>query len=312
MKTIEKFVKKALSFSFNLYFPHEGNNFKARVLHPSGLFFVKVGLIAFQIVMQFLIFSPFPKILGYAANISIEEVIRLTNQKRAEVGLPPLKEDLSLSSSALLKGQHMLQQDYWAHVAPDGTEPWSFFLGGGYKYRYAGENLARDFSDAQSAVEAWMASPSHRENILSDRYKDIGIAVVEGDLAGTDSTIIVQFMGTRYADTLPAEPIAQKTEASPSPSSTPSSLALTVPSNLQTPTPLESKGAQKRVLISPFTTTKGVSLTIVGVLITILAVDGLVTSRRRIKRVAGRTFAHMAFLGMIMMIVLILKAGEVV
>ncbi|KKU02596.1 MAG: hypothetical protein UX03_C0030G0017, partial [Candidatus Woesebacteria bacterium GW2011_GWE1_45_18] len=40
--------------------------------------------------------------------------------------------------------------------------------------------------------------------------------------------------------------------------------------------------------------------------------DGVVTSRRRIVRIGGRTFAHLAFLGMILAIALILKAGQII
>ncbi len=301
-------LKKIARSSLNLYFPHEGNNFKARILHPSGFFLIKVGLIALQLVMQFLIISPFPNILGYAANISVEEVIMLTNEKRAQEGLAPLKQNSTLSASAFEKGKHMLAQDYWAHVAPDGTEPWFFFKQGGYSYRYAGENLARDFSDANSAVEAWMASPSHRENILSTRYKDIGIAVVEGDLNGVDTTIIVQFLGTRLVDTLPLEPIAAN-------SSTQSTLTFASPSPTSTPQPAvvaaANQPSKSQILISPFVTTKGMSLAVVVMLLIVLAIDAFITSRRRIRRVGGRVFAHIAFLGMILTIMLILKAGEI-
>lgn len=300
-------LKKIGKSSFNLYFPHEGNNFKARILHPSGFFFIKVGLIALQLAMQFLILSPFPNILGYAANISVDEVIRLTNEKRAENGLAPLKQNQVLSTAAAEKGKDMLKQDYWAHVAPDGTEPWFFFKQGGYTYRYAGENLARDFSDAASAVEAWMASETHRENILSSKYKDIGIGVVEGDLNGVDTTIIVQFLGTRLTDTLPLEPVAgvgatsAAITASPSPTATPAPVA-------------EAKNtpaSKSPVLISPFVTTKGISVAVVVMLLVVLAIDSYITTRRKIRRIGGRVYAHIAFLGMILTIILILKAGEV-
>ena len=47
----------------------------------------------------------------------------------------------------------MLNKSYWAHVALMERSLGSF-TNFGYKYRYAGENLARDFSSASSAVEA--------------------------------------------------------------------------------------------------------------------------------------------------------------
>jgi hypothetical protein len=314
MKLARRFAKHLFHFAF----PYEGNNFKAKLLHPSGFFSLKVGLIIFQLILQVVIFSPFPKVLGYAANISPQEVIRLTNEKRLEAGLPGLREDPVLSQAALAKGVHMIENGYWAHVAPDGTKPWAFFINSGYRYRYAGENLARDFSNASGAVDAWMASSSHRENLLSDKYKDIGVAVIEGDLNGVDTTIIVQFFGTRYQDTFSLGPVAKvrKTPV-PSPSPNPALVSLSTPTPKPTPGLTISKAPQgveagkQKVLISPFTVTKEISLAVVGLLLIVLLVDAVVTSKRRIKRIGGRTFAHIAFLGMIVAIVLILKAGEV-
>ena len=66
-----------------------------------------------------------------------------------------------------------------------------------------------------------------------------------------------------------------------------------------------------RVLISPFTTTKGTSLMVIGTLLLVLVVDAVVVNRRRIVRASGRSLAHISFLGMILAIVLILKAGAI-
>src|SRR3972149_10673467 len=185
----------------HLFVPRQSNNHKAKLLHPSSLTTLVLVLAVFQLSITFLP-SFGEKVLGYAANISPDEVIRLTNEKRVANGFSPLTTNAVLSQAAQAKGADMLNKDYWAHVAPDGTQPWYFFTNFGYKYRYAGENLARDFQNPTSAVEAWMASPSHKENLLSSKYKEIGIAVVEGDLAGVDTTIIVQFFGTNLVDTL--------------------------------------------------------------------------------------------------------------
>src|SRR4030066_762830 len=169
----------------HLFIPHESNNQKAKLLHSRSLLLIAVGLVAFQLILGFA-GKAFPKVLGYAANISPAEVIRLTNAQRAANGLSALSENSSLDGAALAKGNDMLAKGYWAHFAPDGTSPWSFFLSFGYKYKYAGENLARDFGDAGSAVSAWMNSPTHRDNIMNPNYREIGIGVVEGNLAGTE------------------------------------------------------------------------------------------------------------------------------
>lgn len=297
-------MMKLSSSLAHLLFPRESNNHKAKILHSSSLTILAFALIVYQLVLTFLP-QYGPRVLGYAANISPEEVIRLTNEKRAAAGLTPLTYNAALSSSAQAKGLHMIEYDYWAHVAPDGTQPWKFFTDFEYRYRYAGENLARDFSSASSAIDAWMASPSHKENMLSTKYKEIGIGVVEGDLAGVDTTIIVQFFGTKYTDTLPVSPVAEVTP-------TPRAIVLSTPQpgpafSSPTPTP-----AQSSVLISPFNSTRGISLATIGILLGVLVVDGVVTARRRIVRIGGRTFAHIAFLGMILAIALILKAGQII
>ena len=280
----------------HFFVPRESNNQKAKLLHATLIFGLAFLLLAYQLGINILP-SLRSDILGYAANISVDEVIRLTNQRRAEAGLGPLRYNAALAGAAYKKGEHMLGHDYWAHVAPDGTEPWKFFIDSGYRYKYAGENLARDFSDAGSAVEAWMASPSHKENMLSPKYREIGVAVVEGDLAGVDTTIIVQFFGMNAADKLPTAPVA-KAEGMPSP--TPIAIALS------TPAPEPAK-----VLISPFRITRDMTLGLVGLLSGVMLVDSTLVSKRRISRIGGRTFAHLAFLGMIGAIILIAKAGKI-
>ena len=121
----------------HLFVPHTTNNQKAKLLHSESLFFIAVGLIVFQLLLGFGR-KTFPQVLGYAANISPSEVIRLTNVQRADNGLSPVTESTILDAAALAKGNDMLAKDYWAHFAPDGTTPWSFFLKFGYKYSYAG------------------------------------------------------------------------------------------------------------------------------------------------------------------------------
>ena len=291
-----KFIQKVA----HLLVPRESNNQKAKLLHNSSLTLITFAFIFYQLIISFVPrFAP--KILGFAANISPDEVVRLTNEKRTQVGLLPLNLNSTLSQAAQAKGADMLNKGYWAHVAPDGSQPWVFFTNFGYKYRYAGENLARDFSSASSAVEAWMDSASHRENLLSSKYKEVGIGVIEGNLAGVDTTIIVQFFGTKYADTIPVAPIAEA-KAAVAPTATPRAVG---------PTPTPPVEVTK-ILVSPFSVTKSVSLGIVGLLLFVLVIDGVFVSKRRIARIAGRTFAHIAFLGMILAIALILKAGQII
>ena len=291
----------------HLLIPHESNNQKARLLHAEGLLAISAFLILFQVALGFAQKS-FPSVLGYAANISPSEVIRLINQQRIKNGLTPLNDNPTLDAAALSKGNDMLARGYWAHFAPDGTSPWSFFLKFGYKYEYAGENLARDFPDASSAVTAWMNSPSHKENILSPNYIDTGVGVVEGSLNGVDTTIIVQFFGAPLAgmSQIPlakAQTVSQKPQPSLTPTPTPTPIPAVVSQSESTSVPVE---------VSPFASTRDVSLGVVGMLLLVLSVDLVVVRRKRIARIGGRTLAHLAYLGMILAVILILKAGQII
>lgn len=312
---------KIIRLLAHLFVPHESNNQKAKILHPSSLSVLAVFLIAAQIIISFGAKS-FPQVLGYAANISPSEVIRLTNEKRAQSGLGPVNENGSLSAAAIAKGQDMLSKGYWAHFAPDGTSPWSFFVKFGYKYKYAGENLARDFSSASGAVDGWMASPTHKENILNPNYKDIGVGVVEGNLAGADTTIVVQFFGS-LSGGVATIPVAKAKEVSATSTATPKALAVRVvptlvPTATPTPTPVPTpvlvanSGTTSASLVSPFESTKKVSLAVIGVLLLVLSLDLIIVRRKRIARIGGRTLAHLAFFGMILAVILILKAGQII
>lgn len=324
----------------HLFLPHHSNNQKPRLLHPPTILIVAFILLAFQFSLHFLR-QRNTGVLGYASSISLDEVLRLTNERRKEAGLSPLKLDPVLSQAAKSKGEDMLNKDYWAHVSPDGVEPWKFFLDVGYKYRYAGENLARDFSNAASIVSAWMASPTHRDNILSPKYEDIGLAVVEGDLAGADTTIVVQFFGTKLSGISEVSPVAQsKTGSSSSsvrktvevktieesssqkpkptlvPERQPISPGLSKNSSavLEAGTSLEKTGfgSIRSISLDPFTIFKGTSLFFILLFLSVFAIDFFVVRRRNIVRISGRTSAHILFLLTIFILVLIVKAGKII
>lgn len=317
------------SFLSHLFIPQSSNNHKAKLLHPSVLSLISLSLFVVQIGIRTTSFSQ-PAVLGDSANISPAEVIRLTNEKRANAGLPALTYNQALAQAAKEKGENMLANDYWAHVGPDGTQPWYFFAKYNYKYRYAGENLARDFTSASSVVDAWMASQSHRENMLSPKYKDIGIAVVEGDLGGSNVTLVVEFLGTKMSDSGKPIPIAQaKTEVSPT--KAPVAMVITE-TPTSTPTPTEtpqvvqqfvSVGSQQLIeaqssepsyvasLFSPYEITRTISLSILILLFFVTILDAAVVARRRIPRVTGKAFAHLAFFGMIIAVILIVQAGKI-
>lgn len=126
-----------------------------------------------------------------------QRLIVLTNHERANFGLPELHQSDRLQQAAAAKASDMLEKDYFDHLTPTGKTPWEFIKEADYIYIKAGENLAIDFSDLNDVVPAWMASPSHRANILKSDYREIGIAVLTGEFKNRATTVVVQIFGTR-------------------------------------------------------------------------------------------------------------------
>jgi hypothetical protein len=129
-------------------------------------------------------------------------VVDLTNDERADIAAAPLRRNSTLDAAAQLKAQHMADNQYFAHFAPDGTSPWHWFSKAGYSYAHAGENLAIHFTDSSELVEAWMKSPKHRENIVNTVYTEIGVGTAKGSYDGYDTVYVVQLFGTPAVTTL--------------------------------------------------------------------------------------------------------------
>ncbi|OGY24632.1 MAG: hypothetical protein A2Y57_00700 [Candidatus Woykebacteria bacterium RBG_13_40_7b] len=153
------------------------------------------------------------------AVVSASTLISLANSSRAQTGLGALSSNSQLTSAAFAKANDMLQNQYFAHTSPDGTTPWTFIAASGYDYVYAGENLAIGYTDASELHAAWMASPSHRDNILNPNFREIGIATVSGIFEGAETTIVVQMFGssdyTQPTSEASSEVTAEASEESP-------------------------------------------------------------------------------------------------
>lgn len=131
-----------------------------------------------------------------ASEINPENVIRLVNEARVQAGLKELEESEKLGEVATAKVNDMVKNKYFAHTSPKGLTPWHWFELAGYDYKYAGENLAINFTTAEAEQVAWMNSPTHKKNILNENYQEIGVAVATGEVNGTMGIIAVQEFGT--------------------------------------------------------------------------------------------------------------------
>lgn len=179
----------------HLLLPRQRNNYRSKLLHNSSVFVLTLAIL---LISSAFVYTQrvHPQILGISYSISEQELLSYVNKERMDRGLSPLKLNSKLSVAALGKADDMFSHNYWAHYGPDGTTPWSFISKAGYDYLYAGENLAKGYTTSHDAVSAWMDSQTHRDNLLSKQYSEVGFAIKEGYLEGEDTVLIVQMLGS--------------------------------------------------------------------------------------------------------------------
>ena len=90
---------------------------------------------------------------------------------------PPLHLNARLNRAASMHAQDMLLYDYFEHRGRDGSTPATRVAASGYSYRVVGENIAFGEQNALQAVQGWLHSPSHCDNIMDARFSDTGFAV---------------------------------------------------------------------------------------------------------------------------------------
>ena len=177
------------------FVPTKHNQFHPHLLRSHSLAVVAGFMVLVQVLFNASLTGQ-PNVLGFATDINVGTIVNLTNQERSKGGLGNLTTNAELMQAAQAKADDMFANNYWAHVSPSGTTPWSFFQAAGYQYEYAGENLAKDFNSSAGVLNGWMNSPEHRDNILNGNYTNIGVAVKNGQLEGKDTTLVVALYAT--------------------------------------------------------------------------------------------------------------------
>ncbi len=112
-----------------------------------------------------------------------QEVLELINAKRVANGLPVLKIDDELQNVARIKAQDMVENNYFSHTSPVYGSPFDMLKSFKISYKTAGENIA-GHSTNSGAVNAWMNSSGHKENILNNNFNYTGIGVVNSPKYG--------------------------------------------------------------------------------------------------------------------------------
>ncbi len=316
-------------FLRHLFIPHHRNNYRGKILHHSTLF----------VLIIFLTFSSFSSIslkhiskdvLGIAYSITDSDMLTYVNKARAENNLQPLVMNDVLAQAALAKGKDMFSKNYWAHFAPDGTSPWYFIRNSGYQYTYAGENLAKGFTDSKDVVDAWLASPSHRENILSDKYQDMGFAILEGSLQGEDTVLVVQMFGKNpYTEsaTVPSEnsfaagqevtvekevvPVIQEPVLEKVAVQEETGDIASAPQEAGVQAAFEEHSVIAKPLINIAPIARMISIGLVSVLLFAFILDVFVIERKKVPRLVGHNLDHM-MLFLLFLIVLITQGIGVI
>lgn len=300
-------MKKALDFFHYLFVPKKQNDYHPKSLQTDFLGYYLI----FALVLTFLfkhLGTITNNILGFATDITIEKLYELTNEERFKYNLPILNYDNKLSQAAQKKAEDMFKKDYWAHYAPNGATPWQFILSNGYKYEYAGENLAKNFLFSKGVIEAWMQSESHRENLLRKEYSDVGFAVVNGILNGEETTLVVQLFGKPLTHELVRKdlpsglsqtlPSYQKDQAKSSPSTINSS------SNI-----LSKKVTKPKLNLLYFSL--NINLAFIFFLIIALVLDFYFAMKMNIIRIRGKNLAHLIFLCFILIGLFYITKGSI-
>jgi uncharacterized protein YkwD len=110
-----------------------------------------------------------------------QSLLDLTNRERTARGLPPLIMNQTLREIARIRSYDMANRGYFSHYTVEGLSVFDLLDGFGFR-GVQGENIGYNYQDsgtsAPSAIRMFMGSPPHAAQIVSGRYRYIGIGEV--------------------------------------------------------------------------------------------------------------------------------------
>jgi uncharacterized protein YkwD len=112
------------------------------------------------------------------------EIVRLTNEQRAQAGLPELAVLPVLMDTAQAKADDMRANDYYGHNSHTYGTPGDMIRAAIPQIRGCGENLAPWTKTPAEAFAGWVESTEHLKNIVNPRFTHIGIGIIEGANGG--------------------------------------------------------------------------------------------------------------------------------
>lgn len=93
---------------------------------------------------------------------------------------PPLRLSGVLSDVASQHAVDMAEHGYFDHIDLRGESPADRIHAVGYRERLVGENIAYGVDSLKDAVQGWLDSPEHCENIMDPRFSEMGIGYAAG------------------------------------------------------------------------------------------------------------------------------------
>jgi uncharacterized protein YkwD len=137
-----------------------------------------------------------------ACAMRLEEALQQINAARASSrrcggrpmsAAPPLRWDQRLHSVASGHSQDMAKRNYFDHETPEGVKISDRVSASSYKWRSVGENLAAGDRRVGDAVQGWLESPKHCENMMDPKFVDVAVACAAqpGTVYGTYWTMVL-------------------------------------------------------------------------------------------------------------------------
>jgi uncharacterized protein YkwD len=145
---------------------------RARMARRSRQF---IGLTALLLVL----------VAGATANAAETEAfaaaIAKINQYRSDHDRGTVTVDARLTKAARRHARAMADRDFFSHVGADGSNMGKRVIEAGYIWRLAAENIAAGMVGPADAIESWIDSPGHRQNLLLKGATHMGLAHVRVD-----------------------------------------------------------------------------------------------------------------------------------
>lgn len=192
------------------FIPHKGNKHRPHILRKKNIKIITAAILLFEFIVFLLPTLTHLNWKNGMATVLPTVLADFANEERKSQNLPVLSMNDILNKAAEMKARDMAEKSYFAHTSPEGKTPWYWLEKVGYEYQYAGENLAINFSDSKDVTDAWMASPTHKANIIKNNYTEIGTGVAVGIYQGRETVFVAQVYANPLSTALKQNDVENK------------------------------------------------------------------------------------------------------